>query len=154
MLLLSTDHGEIRVKIPKAYKIELSITKLIGELTYNNGKDKVHKTLYLSKRGGTMYPLTLPKDIDGVVYASMIDSGGGGGKYRQYKSFDDIPSTILKPDEWGDLTIYIVYYDFPQDVNEITYHLTLELRKGGKIIKVDSTENLQRTTFKPKMHMD
>ncbi len=120
------------------------ITYCENVISYNNILNH-HNIMYLFNKGYGNYWSKLPHKINGPIYATFDDTTG----YREYNSFDRIPLKYrTKYNHYDNLSVRLFYYDIPNDIAELKYHIKLELMKSGKVFVVDTTLNLHKELFK------
>jgi len=152
--LINRWYGAIGVDMPLEDTVDFIIRKCSIDISYDSAAHKIRNILYLINKGHNIYPKQLPRHIDSTLFASITKSDEDYEVYQGYGSIEHVPSNILKQDEYGNFNMYVIYYDFPEETNAITYHLDFEGYKGNKLLKVDTTFNLHKISVEAKTRFD
>ena len=131
----------------------LTVSDLLSEVLYGSNQ-RSSNVLYVLNKSGALYPSDMPKSIDGIRFAVLTTSPNGHRYYKFYPSWSDIPVDLRKPDQWGALRVHVAYYDFPNNAQEIRYHVRVMIHGGSKSYNVDTTYVLQKNTYKSTYHLD
>jgi hypothetical protein len=121
---------------------ELLITQCENIISYNQISDH-RKILYLFNHAGWDYENKIPRDIDRPTYATLDDTNG----YREYASLDLIPSKFREMDKTRQDGFYLIYYDLPNEINELKYCIKLDIIYDGRLFTADTTVDLVKKYY-------
>jgi len=154
----------IYLSLPDDSKEQLIVSKITNEISYNEGKNKIEKRLYLFILGGSFSYKFIPKKINKTKFL-VIDNRESDAlenwekRVFQYDSLSEMPEEYRKipifarwrnQKEYRCLSsqyIFFIYYDFPRKVDKIKYRIKLEFKKGDKIMIIDKSYDLYKKRF-------
>ena len=142
--------GEIVAKLPQHDSVNFTIKKCSIEITYNKAQQRVRNVLYLIDKSGSLYPRKLPSKIDSTLFASISESE----EYHEFGSIENTPVEVLTSNEYGKLTVYLVFYDFPDGVDQIDYSINFKAKCGDKLFQIEKMFSLHKASFEAKTKFD